>query len=167
MGVQREIDSSLEAFGASIPPDVLARLARLPLQRVRTRADLQGIAFEDGLAALLVDATLLEDIRFKNARRGDAERIGRLVRRIAAQGYVPTTPVICRVGRKGKWVVVDGGHRLTALKALYRRNWRVRLFRFLRRRGLVAETPGRLERWVCGRPDMIYVILFLGRRSKV
>ncbi len=156
------------AFEAAAGPDAaqdMRRIAQLRLQRLTAPADLDGIVFEEGLATIEFSAELLPHIRFKNARRGDEARLETLMRRIERDGYVPLTPVICRIGRKGKWVVVDGGHRLSALKRLYQRSWRRRLASWLRSRARRFPPLARLARWIGGRPDMVYAILFLGPRS--
>ena len=154
-----------DTFGSNFPPDLLTRLAKLPLQHVRTRNDLDRIAFADGLATVAVEAPLLRHIRFKNARRNDAARIAALRSRIATYGYVGTTPIICRIGQKGKWVVVDGGHRLTALHQLYSENWRYRLAQWAWRTARRVPLLDKPARWLFGHPDTVYCILFLGPRS--
>jgi hypothetical protein len=154
-----------DGFDARFSADIVSRLAKLPLQHLGKARDLQAITFADGLATVSVDATLLRKIRFKNARRHDARRVAELRRRIAAHGYIPTTPVICRIGQKGKWVVVDGGHRLTALRQLYGRNPRYRLAQWAWRLARRIPVLSRLVRWLFGVPDRVYCILFLGPRS--
>jgi hypothetical protein len=154
-----------ESFGAAFDPDILPRLAKLPLQHLSRPGDLDRIRFSDGLATVSVDATLLPRIRFKNARRNDLARVADLRRRIATHGYIPTTPVICRIGQKGKWIVVDGGHRLTALRQLYRDSLRYRLARRAWRLARRLPVLARPVRWLFGVPDRVYCILFLGPRS--
>lgn len=154
-----------DSFGAAFDPEILPKLARLPLQHLSRPRDLAQIRFVEGLATVSVDATLLRRIRFKNARRNDMARIAELRRRIAAYGYIPTTPVICRIGQKGKWVVVDGGHRLTALKHLYAHHPRYRLTQWAWRLGRRVPLLSGMVRWLFGVPDRVYCILFLGPRS--
>lgn len=154
-----------EAFDASLPPDLLRLMAKLPIQLLRTRHDLRTIAYTDGIATVMIDAPLLQYVRFKNAKRHDPARLRRLREQIATRGYVPTTPVICRIGQKGKWIVVDGGHRLTALHQLYRKSLWYRIKQAAWRLG--GRLPGlkaSLDR-VFGLPDRVYCILFLGYRS--
>jgi hypothetical protein len=153
-----------DALGGGVTSEMLARIARMKMQRIETVADLDNIAFDHGLATVEVNADLLPSIAFKNARRGDAARVAALMRRIEDHGYIPLNPVICRIGRKGKWVVVDGGHRLSALKLLYATSWRRRLASWLRARGwsILEGAARRLN----GPPTRIYAILFLGPRSK-
>lgn len=114
------------------------------VQVIRTPADLSRITFEDGVAALEVRITLLDRIRFKNWRRGRSGRLSRLVRSIGDHGFNPAEPIIARVGRRGKWVVIDGGHRVTALKRL---------------------TGGFFARLLRRDYGYMYVILFTGPRS--
>ncbi|MCI4665443.1 MAG: ParB/RepB/Spo0J family partition protein [Neomegalonema sp.] len=66
---------------------------------------------------------MLRKIRFKNAKRIGGPRLNAIVRSIRDRGYLPTDPIIARIGQKGKWVIVDGGHRLTALKLLLKSFW--------------------------------------------
>ncbi|MGF1659543.1 MAG: ParB N-terminal domain-containing protein [Rubrimonas sp.] len=166
-------DFDSDAGGASV--ETMRRIARLPLQRIATPHDLDNIAFDHGLATVEVDADLVPRIAFKNARRSDAARVAAMADRIAESGYRPLTPVICRIGRKGKWVVVDGGHRLSALRQLYSENWRFRAARWLRARArragrarltrALAPALARLARLIAGPPNFVYAILFLGPRS--
>lgn len=91
--------------------------------RVREEADLDRIPFEDGMAAVEVPAHLLDKLHLKNEARGDSARLQQLERSIRANGYRPVEPITARVGRKGRWVVVNGGHRLTAAKHIMREFW--------------------------------------------
>lgn len=88
------------------------------VQVIRSAADLEKITFEDGVAALEVSVRLLRRIRFKNHHRGSSPRLSRVMRSIEEKGFQPIDPIIARIGRRGRWVVVDGGHRLTALLRL-------------------------------------------------
>jgi hypothetical protein len=93
------------------------------VQRLRVPADLATIRFTDGVAAVMVPAVLLEHIRFKNAEREDSPRLRAVTDSIRRWGYRPTDPIICRIGQKGRWIVVDGGHRLTAARRVARSFW--------------------------------------------
>lgn len=93
------------------------------VQQVRSVEDLDRIVFTDGVAAVEAPAELLRSIRFKNAKRIDGPRLDAVIRSIRARGYSPVDPIIARIGQKGKWVVVDGGHRLTALRRIGRSLW--------------------------------------------
>ncbi|MEL6316064.1 MAG: ParB N-terminal domain-containing protein [Pseudomonadota bacterium] len=102
----------------------MIRVTRAPaLQRVETEEDLEKIEFMDGLAAVEAPAALLDKIAFKNDRRLDSARLAAVEGSIRTRGYVPFDPVIARIGRKGRWVVVDGGHRLTAARRVMRAFW--------------------------------------------
>ncbi|MEO0682308.1 MAG: ParB N-terminal domain-containing protein, partial [Pseudomonadota bacterium] len=109
-------DASADDAPPSVPaaPPPLARAPRL--QRIATREDLDDIRFVDGIALVEVDAALLARIRFKNDHRGDDSRLKRLRESIRRDGYSNWQPITARIGQKGKWVIVDGGHRLTAIR---------------------------------------------------
>jgi len=91
--------------------------------RVRSEADLDRIPFVDGMAAVEVPAHLLDRLELKHAERGDSNRLRALERAIREHGYRPVAPVTARIGRRGRWVVVDGGHRLTAARHVMREFW--------------------------------------------
>ena len=154
-----------DLLGDDLSPEAMAALARMPLQHLTTRGQLNRIVFEEGLATVTVSAPLVLKLRLKNAQRHDEVRLARLRRSIAQNGYGGGAPVICRIGQKGKWVVLDGGHRLTALRQLYLRHpWYVAAraaWRLADRIAVVAP----LIRALFGEPDRVYVILFLGPRS--
>ena len=104
-------------------------------------------------------------MRLKNDARADEARVRRLARVIAARGYDSRQPVICRIGQKGKWIVVDGGHRLTALRTLYRTRLCWRLSAAIAELGERSPRLRGLARRLSGGPVMVYAILFLGPRS--
>ena len=93
------------------------------IQRLRTIDDIGNIVFEDGVAAVEVPVELLRHIQFKNDERGDSPRLDAVERSIRDRGYVPTDPIIARIGQKARWVIVDGGHRLTAARAVAEEFW--------------------------------------------
>jgi hypothetical protein len=93
------------------------------LFRVRTAEDLEHIPFEDGMAAVEVPAHLLDKLELKNFERGQSPRLDALERSIRARGFQPVEPITARIGKKGRWVVVNGGHRLTAAKHVMREFW--------------------------------------------
>ncbi|MEL6476771.1 MAG: ParB N-terminal domain-containing protein [Pseudomonadota bacterium] len=95
--------------------------------RVRSREDLDKIPFHDGVAAVEVPAELLEELRLKNDLREDSDRLREVETSIRARGFVPVDPITARIGRKGKWVIVNGGHRLTAARHVMR-DWWANLF---------------------------------------
>ncbi len=93
------------------------------IQTIRSVEDVEGLEFTDGLAAVEVPVALLDELPLVNDERLDGPRLLRVMRSIRANGFSPAQPVICRVGMKGRWVVVDGGHRLTAARAIAREFW--------------------------------------------
>jgi hypothetical protein len=98
--------------------------ARAPrVFRVRTAEDLDRIPFEGGMAAVEVPAHLLGALELKHFERGRSPRLDALERSIRNRGYQPLEPITARIGRKGRWVVVNGGHRLTAARNVMREFW--------------------------------------------
>jgi hypothetical protein len=93
------------------------------VQRVRSAEDLAGIAFVDGMAAVEMPFALTRCIQFKNDRREPSPRLEAVEDSIRRLGYRPLEPIICRIGQKGRWVVVDGGHRLTAARKVDGEFW--------------------------------------------
>jgi hypothetical protein len=93
------------------------------VQQIRTVDDLRRIRFDDGLAAVEVPVELLGAIPFAGETREPGPRLDRVLRAIRKQGYRPLEPIICRIGMKGRWVVVDGGHRITAARKVAREWW--------------------------------------------
>jgi len=91
--------------------------------RVRSEGDLDKIPFVDGMAAVEIPSDLLDKIEFKHHDRGDSERLKALERSIRRNGYTPVEPITARIGRKGRWVVMNGGHRLTAARHVMREFW--------------------------------------------
>ncbi len=150
---------------SNIPPELYPLLAKLPMQYVMRRRDLAHIVFSEDLAMAMVHEAVLPAIAFKNAERADGPRLRRLMRLIRARGYVPTAPIICRIGQKGKWIVVDGGHRLTALRLLRDERWTTRLIRLVDFLGAPAPFIDRLRRWTTSAQPMVYFLLFTGPRS--
>lgn len=92
-------------------------------QRLTRAEDIASLSFTDGMASVMVAAPILRRIRFKNARREDSPRLRAVIRSIRREGYLPRDPIICRIGQKGRWVVVDGGHRLTAARRVMDEWW--------------------------------------------
>lgn len=93
------------------------------VQYIHTAEDFDRIVFEDGMAAVEVPVELLGHIRFKNDLRLDSPRLEAVERSIRDRGFVPTDPIIARIGQKGRWVIVDGGHRLTAARSVSEEFW--------------------------------------------
>ena len=105
--------------------------------RVRTEADLDRISFDDGMVAVDVPADLIDRLELKHTDRGDSPRLQGLMRSIRDRGFQPVEPISVRIGRKGRWVVINGGHRLTAARWVMRGFWanlfgeKVRTFYFI------------------------------------
>jgi hypothetical protein len=152
-------------YADALTPETVATLARLPLQHLARKGDLKRVAFTDGLAMVSLDAPLVLDLRLKNAQRHDEARLALLRRSIARRGYAGDTPIVCRIGQKGKWVVIDGGHRLTAVRQLQEGRLWYRLARRAWRLGRNVPWLAPAVRWLFGEPDRLYCILFLGPRS--
>lgn len=91
--------------------------------RVRTEADLERIPFENGMAAVEIPADLLDKLELKHADRGDSPRLKSLMQSIRDRGFQPLEPITVRIGRKGRWIVINGGHRLTAARRIMREFW--------------------------------------------
>lgn len=91
--------------------------------RVRTEADLDRIPFENGMAAVEVPAHLLDKLELKHAERGDSPRLRALEKSIRDRGFQPIEPITARIGRKGRWIVINGGHRLTAARHVMKEFW--------------------------------------------
>ena len=88
------------------------------MQRIARAEDLAALRFEDGVAAVTAPLSALAFLPLKNFEREDSPRLAAVERSIRRWGYRARDPVICRIGRKGRWIVVDGGHRLTALRRI-------------------------------------------------
>lgn len=86
------------------------------LTRLKTVDDIASIEFTDGVAEVEVPVELLDAIPLKHFERLDSPRLERILTAIRHNGYSSLEPIICRVGAMGNWVVVDGGHRITAAK---------------------------------------------------
>lgn len=85
-------------------------------QRVARTEDLDKIVFVDDMAEVDVPVEALDVLPLKNDERSDSARLRQLMHAMRFNGYSSVEPVIVRVGRRGRWVVVDGGHRLTAAR---------------------------------------------------
>lgn len=90
------------------------------IQYLRRAEDIDRIEFRDGLAAVEVPFELLDTLPLVNECRQPGPRLDRLVRSIRARGYSSPHPIVCRIGMKGRWVLVDGGHRITAARIVGR-----------------------------------------------
>lgn len=108
-----------DKFRVSRPP---------PLTRITRREDLAEITFVDDVAEVEVPVHLIGILPLKHHERLDSPRLDAVVRSIRRQGYSSLAPIVCKIGARGRWVVMDGGHRLTALRMVSRSLW-TRLFR--------------------------------------
>jgi hypothetical protein len=95
----------------------------LKTQRITTPQDLADVRFENGVATVDVHVDHLDLLPLKNAERFDDDRLRTLVRRIRRYGYTSFDPVVAQVGRKGSWIVINGGHRLTAARKVAGEFW--------------------------------------------
>lgn len=93
------------------------------IQRISALDDIDQIRFHDGLAAVEAPMALVRKIRFKNHLRGASPRLSAVEKSIRDKGYRPIDPIIIRIGQKGRWIVVDGGHRLTAAQEVDDEFW--------------------------------------------
>lgn len=89
-------------------------------QRLRRAEDADAIEFVDDVATVEVPIELLDTLPLKNADRSDSPRLRSVLRSIRRNGYDNFEPVRVRIGRRGRWVVHDGGHRLTAARRVAR-----------------------------------------------
>jgi hypothetical protein len=86
------------------------------VQWVESAADLDRVQFYEEMAEIEVPVGALGKLPFKNEDRGDSVRLDTVMRSIRRDGYNNAEPIIVRLGRRGRWVIVDGGHRLTAAR---------------------------------------------------
>lgn len=93
------------------------------LFRVTTEADLERIPFENGMAAVEIPAHLLGKLELKHSERGDSLRLEALENSIRSKGFQPLEPITARIGRKGRWIVINGGHRITAARRIMGEFW--------------------------------------------
>lgn len=104
-------------------PSVPRRPSAPVLFRVTQPEDLQHLPFRGGITAVEMPVEFLRHVDLKNDHRGDSARLRALKRSIRRKGFRPVEPIIARVGRKGRWVIVDGGHRLTAVQQIMAEWW--------------------------------------------
>ena len=84
------------------------------IQYVKKLADLDTLLFVDDVAKIMVPVGLVDRLPFKNEFRGDSARYRDVLNAIRRHGYNNFDPIVVRLGRRGRWVIVDGGHRLMA-----------------------------------------------------
>ena len=95
---------------------------------VRAPEHLLSITFNEGLAFVEVPVAMLHLLPLKHEFRMRSDRLIAIERSIRRRGYGGSAPVVCKIGTKDRWLVQDGGHRLTALKLVAKNIW-VSLFR--------------------------------------
>jgi hypothetical protein len=86
------------------------------LSRISKAEDLAEIDFADGVAEVEVPIELIDIIPLKHYERLNSPRLLSVINAIRREGYSSLEPIVCRVGRRGNWIVIDGGHRVTAAK---------------------------------------------------
>lgn len=91
-----------------------------PLSRITGPDDLATIQFIDGIAEVEVPVAKLDLLPLKHYKRYESPRLTSVMRSIRAKGYSTLDPIICRIGARGRWIVIDGGHRLTAARLVSR-----------------------------------------------
>lgn len=97
------------------------QLSRVPrLQQIRRPEDLDNIEFVDGIAEVEVPIEMLDLVPLKHQERLDSPRLAAVLRSVRSKGYSSLEPIVCRIGAKGRWIVVDGGHRITAAQRVSR-----------------------------------------------
>lgn len=94
-----------------------------PLFRIEAEEDLRRIPFVDGMALVEVPARLLDRLSLKHGLRGPSQRLKALETSIRSKGFQPLEPIEIRIGKKGRWLVVNGGHRLTAARKVMGEFW--------------------------------------------
>lgn len=94
-----------------------------PVRRISRPEEADALAFRDGVAALMIPWRIAKDLPLEGASRPRTRRLDRLVRSIRAKGYRPAEPILCRVDPDGRWMVIDGGHRLTAARQVAGEFW--------------------------------------------
>ncbi|MEM7621423.1 MAG: ParB N-terminal domain-containing protein [Pseudomonadota bacterium] len=93
------------------------------VQRISKVDDIKNIEFHNEMALVEVPVSLLDKLPLKNDFRSNSSRLMKVLNAIRWNGYNNRDPVIARVGRAGRWVIEDGGHRLTAAKIVTREFW--------------------------------------------
>lgn len=91
--------------------------------RLTSIEDLDHIPFVNEMALVEVPVELLQDLPLKNDERSESSRLSNVLNAIRWYGYNNRDPIIARIGRAGRWVIEDGGHRLTAARAVSHEFW--------------------------------------------
>jgi stage III sporulation protein SpoIIIAA len=93
------------------------------VQWVQNLDDLSKVRFYNDMAEIEVPVSALESLPFKNEDRGESGRLEKVMQSIRRHGYNNFDPVIVRLGRRGRWVIVNGGHRVTAARKVAKEFW--------------------------------------------
>ncbi len=120
--------SSVRRWSTPVLTGAAGANERPGVQLVRTAEDLAQIAFVDDVAEIEVPIEAIDLLPFKNEDRSDSERLRRVENAIRRLGYNNPDPVVVRLGRRGRWMIVNGGHRVTAARRVSREFW-TNLFR--------------------------------------
>ena len=106
-----------------VAPGLAARAPIPSVQVVRSAEDLANVSFYRDMALIEVPVEALDSLPLKNDDREDDPRLKSVIQSIRSDGYNNMSPIKVRIGRRGNWVVVDGGHRLTAARKVAREFW--------------------------------------------
>jgi len=90
---------------------------------IRSLDDFAAVEFYNDMTLVDVPVEALDALPLKNDRREDDPRLKQIIRAIRDEGYNSASPIKVRIGRRGNWVVVDGGHRLTAARKVAKEFW--------------------------------------------
>lgn len=113
-------EESADTDDRPVPP----RRERVPAIRlIESPDDLADVEWYQDMTLVEIPVERLDAFPFKNDMREDDPRLQRIARAIRSDGYNNLSPIKIRIGRRGKWVVVDGGHRLTAARRVAREFW--------------------------------------------
>lgn len=94
-----------------------------PVKMMHSVRDLGQIEFANGVAEVDVPIELLDQLPLVGDERPDTERLERLMRDIRKQGYGGEPRIVIQLDGAGRWIVIDGGHRITAARRIAREFW--------------------------------------------
>ena len=124
----------------------------LDVQRISCADDLENLRFFNDMAAVEVPIELLGVLPLKNEARGNSERLEHVEEAIRRDGFDCLEPIVVRIGRRGRWVIENGGHRITAARSVSQEFWtnlwrqKVRYLYFLVYRTPISNSrPGASE----------------------
>ncbi len=90
---------------------------------LRRIEDIAKIEYVDGVAEVDVPIELVGQLPLLGADRPDSPRLQRLMRAIRSEGYRGGPRIVVQVDREGRWLVIDGGHRITAARRVAKEFW--------------------------------------------